>query len=216
MEEELREEMVAYGRLLYAQGLVSGASGNMSARLDAHRILVTPSGCHKGLLTSSDLVVFDMESGRMVSKGSAQPSSEFRMHTYIYAQLPGVQAVIHAHPPYAVALSVAGVSLEAVVLPETVLALGAIADCGYATPTTNDVVEAIKAPVQSGTSALILARHGSVTLGNSLHEAFCRLETLEHLARVISIAGSLGKIDSLTPKEVEKLHKIFAYHQNSN
>ncbi len=211
MEAEIRAEIVAYGQLLYTQGLVSGASGNISARLDAHRILVTPSGCHKGMLTPSDLVVFDTESGQVVSEGTAKPSSEFRMHTYIYAQQPEAGAVIHAHPPYAVALSVADVSLEKIILPETVLALGTIADCGYATPTTNDVVAAIKMPVQSGATALILARHGSVTIGKSLHEAFCRLETVEYLAKVIAVAESLGEIESLSPKEIEKLRKISAH-----
>ena len=211
MEKEIRAEIVAFGQLLYAQGLVAGASGNISARLDAHRILVTPSGCHKGMLTPSDLVVFDMESGQVVSKGSAKPSSEFRMHTYIYARQPKAGAVIHAHPPYAVALSVTGVSLEKVILPETVLALGTIADCGYATPTTSDVVEAIKMPVQSGDTALILARHGSVTIGKDLHEAFCRMETVEHLAKVISVAKSLGEIESLSPEEIKKLQQIAAH-----
>ncbi len=211
MEKEIQEEIIAYGRLLYAQGLVSGASGNISVRLDADRILVTRSGCHKGMLTASDIVAYNTKSNRVVTEGSTKPSSEFRMHTHIYARQPKVQAVIHAHPPCAVALSVAGVSLEKVVLPETVLALGAIADCGYATPTTNDVVEIIKKPVLSGAKAMILARHGSVTTGSSLHEAFCRLETVEHLAKVISIAGSLGKIESLTSKEIKKLQKIAAH-----
>ena len=208
MEKEIREEIVAYGRMLYSQGLVSGTSGNISVRLDGCRILVTPSGCHKGMLKASDLLVLDTDSGQVVSEGSAKPSSEFQMHTYIYAQQPQVKAVIHAHPPHAVALSLAGVSLEKAILPESVLALGTIADCGYATPTTSDIVALITSPIQSGATALVLARHGSVTIGKNLQEAFCRLEILEHLAKVVSIAGSLGKIDTLSPKEIKKLQKI--------
>ncbi len=216
MEKEIRKEIAEYGRLLYAHGFVAGASGNLSVRLDARYIMVTPSGCHKGMLSATDLLVFDTESGRVVSKGKAKPSSEFRMHTYIYTQRPEVQAVIHAHPPHAVALSVAGVSLQKVVLPESVLALGAIADCGYATPTTADVVKAIKIPVQSGATALILARHGSVTLGSSLHEAFCRLETVEHVARVVAVAGSLGEIESLPPEAIRKLQNLPVFHQETS
>jgi len=200
--------MTAYGELLYAQGLLTGASGNISTRLDAHRILITPGGCHKGMLTASELVVIDMKSGKVLSEGSAMPSSELRMHTYIYAQQPAVQAVIHAHPPYVVALGIAGVSLEKAILPESVLALGSIADCGYATPTTDAVVEAIMTPVQSGAKALVLDRHGSVTMGSNLHEAFCRLETLEHLAKVVAIAGSLNEIEGLPADEIKKLQKL--------
>ena len=210
MEKKLREVMVAYGRLVYAQGLVSGCSGNLSARVDEDHILVTPSGCHKGMLDAADLLLYNLKSCQTVGKAEGKPSSEIRMHAYVYQHRSEVQAMIHAHPPYAVALSVAGISLQAVVVPEAILALGMIADCGYATPTTEDVVHAIKAPVQEGCNALILARHGSLTLGKTMPEAFCRLETLEHVAKVTAIARSVGKISFLPQKEIDKLKKLGA------
>jgi L-fuculose-phosphate aldolase len=89
-----------------------------------------------------------------------------------------------------------------------VLALEAIVDCGYATPTTEDVVLAMKQPVQEGHNALILARHGSVTLGKTMQEAFCRLETVEHVAKVTAIARSIGKVSPLPPKEIDQLGKM--------
>jgi len=204
-EKKLREEIVAYGRLVYAQGLVSGASGNLSARVDADHILVTPSGCHKGMLDATDLLLYDMQSCEVMSDSVCKPSSEIRMHTYVYQHRPDVQAVIHAHPPYAVALSVAGDSLQEVVLPEVVLAMGTIVDCGYATPTTEDVVHAMKQAVQDGHKALILARHGSVTMGKTMQEAFNGLETVEHVAKVTAIAKSLGTVTLLPQKEIHKL-----------
>ena len=207
-EKEIREEIAAYGRLVYAQGLVSGASGNLSARVDADHILVTPSGCHKGMLDATDLLLYDMQSCEVMGDSVCKPSSEIRMHTYVYLHRPDVQAVIHAHPPYAVALSVAGGSLQEVVLPEVVLAIGTIVDCGYATPTTEDVVHAMKQAVQDRHNALILARHGSVTMGKTMQEAFCRLETVEHVAKVTAIAKSVGSVSSLPQQEIHKLTEL--------
>ena len=208
MEKEIREEIAAYGGLVYAQGFVSGASGNLSARVDEDHILITPSGCHKGMLDAADLLFYNMKTCQTVGETKIKPSSEIRMHAFVYQHRPDVQAVIHAHPPYAVALSVAGISLADVILPEVVLALGAIVDCGYATPTTEDVVLAMKQPVQEGHNALILARHGSVTLGKTMQEAFCRLETVEHVAKVMAIARSIGKVSILFPKEIDQLGKM--------
>ena len=210
MEKEIREEIAVYGRLVYAQGLVSGASGNLSARVDKDHILVTPSGCHKGMLDATDLLLYNMKTRRTVGETKIKPSSEIRMHTFVYQHRPDVQAVIHAHPPYAVALSVAGIPLTDVILPEVVLALGAIIDCGYATPTTEDVVHVMEQPVQGGHNALILARHGSVTLGKTMQEAFCRLEIVEHVAKVTTIARSLGKVSPLRQKEIDKLNKLIS------
>lgn len=210
MEKEIREEIAVYGGLVYAQGLVSGASGNLSARVDEDHILITPSGCHKGMLDPGDLLLYNLKTCQTIGETKIKPSSEIRMHTFVYQHRPDVQAVIHAHPPYAVALSVAGISLEALVLPEVILAMGAIVDCGYATPTTENVVHAMKQPVRTGHNALILARHGSVTLGETMQEAFCRLEIVEHVAKVTAIARSMGKVSPLPQKEIDELKNLIS------
>ena len=210
MEKEIREEIAVYGGLVYAQGLVSGASGNLSARVDEDHILITPSGCHKGMLDPRDLLLYNLKTCQTIGETKIKPSSEIRMHTFVYQHRPDVQAVIHAHPPYAVALSVAGISLEALVLPEVILAMGAIVDCGYATPTTENVVHAMKQPVRTGHNALVLARHGSVTLGKTMQEAFCRLEIVEHVAKVTAIARSMGKVSPLPSKEIDELKKLIS------
>jgi L-fuculose-phosphate aldolase len=214
MQKELSEDIVAHGRLLYSHDLVSGTSGNLSVRLDAHRLLITPSGSHKGFLKASDILLFDMDTDSAIGEDAKKPSSEIRMHTYVYQNRPDVYAVIHAHPPYTGALSLAGISFQKVVLPEVVLALGTIAECDYAIPASEEAVRVLAEPVQAGVNAFILSRHGSLTLGRDLQEAFSRLETVEHLAKIVAIAESLGEIDGLNPKEIKKLQRIAADHQN--
>jgi L-fuculose-phosphate aldolase len=205
-----RQDMIDWGIAAYEKGFLSGASGNLSSRLSTHRILITPSGISKGRLKPADLIQYDIQKGVPVGSPTAKPSSEIRMHTFIYRNRSDVGAVLHAHPVYAVALSAAGISLEKPLLPESVFALGLVANCPYATPTTKDVVTAIEPAILAGHQALILARHGSITLGKTLEEAYLRLETLEHVAKVTATAHTLGNVKPLSVKEVRKIEKLMA------
>ena len=209
-EIKAEAEIIDHGRLAYEQGFISGASGNLSIRLDEKRILVTASGVHKGRLSKEDLILFDIQESRTIGAALQKPSSEIRMHAAVYHNREDVHAVIHAHPPYAVALSVVGMSLAEVVLPEAVLAIGPIVDCGYATPATEGVVKVLQPAIKNGHNAIVLKRHGSVTLGKTMVEAFNRLETLEHVAKVTAIAKSIGKVTGLPDNEVSKLLQLIS------
>jgi L-fuculose-phosphate aldolase len=126
------------------------------------------------------------------------------MHLEVYRQRPDVQALIHAHPPLATAFSIAGVSLARCVVPEVIVTLGSIATTGYATPGTEEVPGSIRHAVRDH-DALILAHHGSLTLGKTLWEAYLRLEKVEHTAQITLTAQQLGRVSTLTPEEVSKL-----------
>jgi L-fuculose-phosphate aldolase len=205
---QIKRELIEWGRIAYDKGFLDGASGNLSMRLSGQRILITPSGISKGRLKPDDLIQYDIQKEKSVGKAGRRPSSEIRMHTFIYQHRNDVQAVLHAHPVYAVALSVAGISLEKAILPESVFALGTIVTCPYATPTTQDVVDVIQTAVAAGHSALILARHGSITLGKTMEEALMRLETLEHVAKVTAVARFIGNVRALPKKEIQKIEKL--------
>jgi L-fuculose-phosphate aldolase len=205
-EHRLRAELVETGRRLYEHSFVSGTDGNLSVRLGPDLMLTTPSGVHKGTMRPEEIVTCDL-SGRAVGDGG-RPSSEIRMHLLVYEARPDVAAAIHAHPVHAVALSLVGVSLAECLLPEPALALGAIPTAPYATPTTEDVPESIRDLLACGTNALVLARHGTLTLGRSLEEAYVRLETLEHAARITAVARSMGVPTPLPAREVERIERI--------
>ena len=55
-ERQLRQEIIRVGQLMYARGLLCGFEGNLSARLDGERLLITPSGLHKGLMREEQLL----------------------------------------------------------------------------------------------------------------------------------------------------------------
>ena len=198
----LRREMVEIGRAMYEKELVAASDGNLSVRLGPNEFLITPTGSCLGLLKASELVVIDSE-GRPAG-AAGRPTSEFRLHLEVYRRRPDVSAVVHAHPPLCTAFSVAGASLEECVLPEVAFTLGAIPTTDYATPTTDEPPRVIGDYIGQ-CDAMILDRHGTLTVGGSLREAFFKLDKLEHTARVVLAARILGKVRVLTGPQVEKL-----------
>jgi L-fuculose-phosphate aldolase len=205
-EHELRREMVRIGRLIWEQGYVAATDGNLSARMGSDRVLVTPSGESKGFLAADDLVVIGLDGNPLSAyRGRGQrPSSEIQMHLEVYRQRSDVRAVIHAHPPLAVAFSIAGMSLARCVIPEVIVTLGGIPTTDYATPGTAEVPVSIRQAVREY-DAVIMAHHGSLTVGETLWKAYLRLEKVEHTARITLAAYQLGRVQSLSPEAVAKL-----------
>ena len=140
-EAEGRRRIVSVCRRMYERGLIAGADGNVSVRLGDDRLLITPSGLHKGDLAEEDLVITD-RAGKPLA-GRHRPSSEILMHLLCYDLREEVRAVVHAHPVHAVALAMAGVSLANCILPESCLALGHILTAPYSTPGTEEVPAAL-------------------------------------------------------------------------
>ena len=207
-EKQLRAEIVQVGQLLYQRGLIVATDGNISARLDDGTILITPSGLCKGLMTPDQLIIIDLD-GNKVGPGTAtnkqlKASSETAMHLEVFKQRPDVKSVVHAHPPHAIALSIVGISLADCMLPEAIVFLGLTPTTPYATPSSEENARAIR-EVITGHDALMLQRHGSLTVGNSPLNAFYRTETLEQIARITYMLHQLGGGQPLPPFQVEKL-----------
>ena len=201
-EQRLRQEIVRVARRLWERGLIAGPDGNVSCRLSDDRLLITPSGRSKVELVPKDIVVVDSK-GELV-RGDARPSSEIRMHLRIYARRKDALAVVHAHPPTATAFGVAGEDLTAPVLPEVILQMGRVPLVPYQTPGTESVADALE-PFLAAHDAFLLANHGATTLGPSLGVAHQRMESLEHAARIILAARTLGRVRELTPVEAREL-----------
>ncbi len=207
-ERRLREEIVRVGQMLYAKDFVCASDGNISARLGRGRFLITPSGLHKGLLEPDQLLVVDAD-GRRVDAGTPanrdlRPTSELPMHLEAYHQRPDVQAVVHAHPPIAIALTIANIPLDEYLLPEAIVFLGRIPTAPYSMPSSEENAYAIRTLITRH-DAIVLERHGSLTVGRSVIEAFMRLETLEQHARIALLATQLGNRRPLAPEHVERL-----------
>jgi L-fuculose-phosphate aldolase len=171
-------------------------------------LLITPSGLHKGFLERDQILIVDEEGQRVGGYATAnrrlKPTSELPMHLEAYRQRPDIQAVVHAHPPISIALSIAGIPMTDCLLPEVIVFLGIVPTTAYATPSSEENVRAIRELIGRH-DALILQRHGSLTVGDSPMQGFMRLETVEQNARVGFMLAQLGVRSPLAPAEVQKL-----------
>ena len=211
-EGSLRHEMIQVCQRLYQKNFVSASDGNVSARLSADRLLITPSGFSKGDLRERMLLMLDMN-GKILRDGlgpngeELKVTSELRMHLEVYRQRPDVKAVVHAHPPVATGFSLSGVSLSGCLLPEVVYSLGAIPTTKFAAPTTEEVPESVRELIQTF-DALVLDRHGALTVGKDLWEAYYKLEKLEHTAQVMLTAYQLGGVRELDENQRAKVVEV--------
>ncbi len=199
------KKIVFFGKRLYARGLIAGGDGNISARIGSDRIMITPSGVCKGFLSPDDLVIIDGQ-GRHLS-GRNKASSESAMHLHIYQKRSDIAVCVHAHPPYATAFAVAGIPLSEKVLPEVVIFVGDIPLTDYAPPGTELVARSLDKYIADH-NAFLLKNHGLVTVGRTFEEAYNRMETIEHFARILLLARQLGNVDYLDGEEIARLEKI--------
>ena len=204
-ESQLRADIVEVGRRLYARGYTASNDGNISARLDERRLLVTPKSVCKGFMTADMLCITDLD-GRRIA-GERDPSSEIQMHLEVYRQRPDAQAVVHAHPPVATAFAVAGIPLDRAVLAEVVTTLGSVPIADYATPSTKALPEAVRKYVKAH-DGMLLANHGALTLGADLFSAYYKMETIEHFAHISFVARMLGGERLLSREEVLRLQGL--------
>jgi L-fuculose-phosphate aldolase len=208
-ERNLRSEVAAVCRKLERKGLIAASDGNVSCRAGENHILITPAGVSKGEVEPGDLVKTDLE-GRVV-EGTGNPSSEIRMHLYVYQKRPDVSAIVHAHPAMATAFTLSGFPFDARVLPEVWLTIGEVPTAPFAVPSTEEVPQSI-APYVENHRAILLERHGALTLGGSVTQAYMMMEKLEHAARILFFASILeGRKPpgALGENEIKKLEEAF-------
>lgn len=208
-ERALREEFVRIGALMHAKGYVTATDGNISARLGPEHFLATPSGLSKGFMTPDQMVVIGWDgkpvgSSRYGAARDLKPSSEILLHLEAYRQRPDVQALVHAHPPIAVSLSIAGIAIAPCVLPEVIVTLGAIPTTEYATPASPEGATVVRELIRNH-DAIMLQRHGSVTVGSTPFDAYLKLEKLEHAADITFKLIQLGRQLPFPPGAVDKL-----------
>jgi L-fuculose-phosphate aldolase len=204
-EQQHREEIVRFGRLLHQTGLVAATDGNLSVRLADGNILCTPTLMSKGLMEADDLVVVDPHGHKL--HGSRNVSSEIAMHLLIYRRRHDVGAVVHAHPPTATGFAAAGMALDRALCAELIVTLGSVPLASYETPGTPELAEAL-APLVTDHDAILMANHGVVTCGVDLLNAYMNMETVEHFAKIALVSHMLGKQQTLSEQHVDKLREI--------
>lgn len=207
-ERDLLQAACDACRRLHDRNLLAAGDGNVSLRLPDGRIALTPSGVSKARISPEDMA-FLGPSGEILR---GEPSSERLMHLAILQACPEARAVVHAHPPTAIAWTLAHPELRELPdegLPEVILSAGGIPVVPYARPGTAALGEVLR-PYLPTHRLLVLSRHGAVCWGEDLDEACDGIERVEHVAQILKAAMDLGRIAPLPPEEIEALGRIRA------
>jgi len=206
--DSLKKSIVRFCELLHEKDMLASADGNVSYRINDSQILITPTGVPKAFITEDDIAVIDIKNNIL----GGRPSGERLMHLEVYKHCPEAKAVVHAHPPTAIAWSVAFpeyVELPSECLSEVILAAGKIPIVPYARPGTLDMGTRL-VPYLPECRAMILSRHGALCWGETLQEAYCGMERVEHSAKILMRAQAMGRITNLPAAEVKELRAMRA------
>ncbi len=203
---KISKDIVDVCKMLNAKNMLASADGNVSYRFSDDQIIITPTGVNKAFLKPFDMAVIDLDNRILQGK----PSGERLIHLEIYRKCPQAKCVVHAHPPNAIAWSVAfpqAKELPCESLSEVILAVGRIPIAEYARPGTPEMADKLT-PFLPAHRVMIMARHGAVSWGESVMEAYNGMERLEHSAMILGAAHRLGGLTNLPAGEVEALREL--------
>lgn len=197
----LAQQICDVMRMMYQVEMVVANDGNVSARLPNGNIMITASGVLKGFMTPDQVIECDAQGNALDGR---TVTTEMKMHVAAYQERPDIRAVVHAHPIYATAFSLAGISLAECTIPEIIVTMGSIPTAPYATPSTYDLPEQLR-PFLARGDAVIMERHGVVCVGSDLFDAFKKMEMVEHTAKITHVARTLGTVKPIAPPGVKAL-----------
>lgn len=203
MMSNVIEQLEKYAHELVSSGLVVGAGGNLSMR-DGEYMYISPSGFDLKEIGADQWVKVNIATGEVY--GNLKPSSEVLMHLVCFQENPEINAVLHAHPTYSVAVSSAGKDIPAV-FPDFPAMIKKVAYIDYIIPTTellaNEVMKYVK-----GHEVIVLRNHGVITLGKTMKEAYFFMQLTEESAKVYSIGQLFGGTRILTEQECDDLRNL--------
>jgi len=206
-DKEVIETIIEIGKRMYMRGFVAANDGNISARVSDTEIWTTPTGSAKGFLRPEDMVKTDLDGN--ILEGNTRPSSELKMHLRLYRENPNICAVTHAHPPVSTAFAAAGLALDIPVIQEAVVQLGVVPLAPFALPGSIELADSV-VPFCKTYNGALLENHGALSWGRDLMEAFFRLESIEHYARILMY----GKIIGQKPLESEQIASLLDIRKN--
>lgn len=210
-ERKLRLQICDIGRNLFNKDYIAANDGNISARLNENEIITTPTGVSKGYLEPEILVKVNLEGEILEAHADHRPSTEVKMHLRIYRELPQMGGVVHAHPPYATAFAIKGETLDKMMMPESVIAMGDIPLAAYGTPSTEEVPDSIM-PFLGKKSAVLLESHGALSWGKDVMAAYMNMERLEYTAKLTFLTRMLNGERELPANRIEELVALRSFY----
>lgn len=203
---KLKKEIVRVCKYLVNKNYIGIFDGNISYRIDNKKILITPKKKNKYNLSEEDLILIDYNGKKL--EGKSEPSGEWQLHCMVYNNRKDINVVVHTHPIFSTAFSIAGVSFKIPVLVETIPFLDKIKEIKCASFYSKELVKNVKVYVDKF-DIFLLRNHGLLTLGKDLDDAVFLTEKIEDLAKVVFITKILNKkIKAIPKKEIIKIKNL--------
>lgn len=197
----ITSEIVKYSQKLDQKGFGANHDGNISVRFD-DVLLATPTAVSKGNITADLIITLD-KNGTKVD-GIGKPFSEIKLHLIAYRVRPEINAVVHAHPPFATARGLLDLPIKPAI-PEAIVSIGDVVPVvAFAMPGAKEN-DSIIANALAEVDVFIMPGNGVFAIGDCVEQAYLRLELVEHLAKIDYYARGMGTPMALTNDDVSSL-----------
>ena len=202
-ERRLRKEMCTLIHRAYDQGLFTSTQGTFSVRLNAHAFLITPYGVDRKYIEPEDIVRIEYN----MREAGKTPSRSVELHKLIYDEHPDVNAITVAQPKHIMAFAATHTPIDSRTIPESYIAMRDIAVLPFGTNITDK--ERISQSISAHSPVVLIENDSVISTGNTLINAFDRLEVAEVTANTIIHAKMIGDIVMISDREVEKINRVF-------
>jgi L-fuculose-phosphate aldolase len=205
--EAQKNELAYFMRRLYERRLTTTLGGNASVKVSDTEVLITPSGIDKGTLIGEQIGIVRRDGENLTP--TFKLSMETPMHLAVYNARPEVKAVVHAHPPVASSFAATSEPINCKLIGESRLMLKDVGFAPYACMGTDGLARSVVRALSTDRCAVLMANHGVLTVGDSLLQAFDRMEVVESAAKITLMVKLLGGSQELNPRQLEEIDCLF-------
>ncbi len=199
---DAKRDVALFMKRCYERGLTTSTGGNISMRV-GEKMAITPSGKDKSSLSAEDIAIVDILTGENLTP-EKKLSIETEMHRLIYLKRPDVMSVCHSHPTFSCLFSASNEEVDTALIAESWYLLDKVEKVKYERMGTKALAEAVSERIASGVNAVLLEKHGALTVGSSLINAFDRLECLEQASK-LTFLSHIVKTEDLTEEQKKEI-----------
>jgi len=185
-----KRDLIECVKSLYAMGLTTSVSGNHSVRVRDRWMWITPSGVPRYEMRADDLVRVDLRTGKVVA--GRKPSMELNMHMHIYSSRLDINAIVHAHSPFTIGISISSEFRH--VIEEAKIVVGELAVIANRPSGSIELAEAVSVEFKKDARAVVIKNHGVIAGGMDIHHARAIVESLEEWAKILTVARIFGGV----------------------
>jgi len=203
------ELIIESSQKLVTKGLTRGTWGNISVR-DGNKIWLTPSGVPYQKLKPENIAAIVLSTGEQI-EGNLKPTSELPLHVAIYKNFPEINAIVHTHSIYGSVFASIGEEIPCFTEDQAQIIGGSVPVAEYAFPSTEELANnAVAALKRQDRYAVLLSKHGIVSIGRNMEEAIMVAEITEKSAEIAATIFSMNKkAEPVSEEDIKKMRRLY-------